>query len=80
MDELEKAHISLQTYANSARPKHLLWVFGHLKTYSTERVATRLVGGVDPKTYRKRSWILIKNGMDWPTRKKYPFDPKNQKN
>ena len=39
----------------NAEPKHLLWALVFLTLYCTEAVLTRLVGGVDNKTYRKWS-------------------------
>ena len=47
-EELEDAH-----------PKHLLWALLMLKCYCTMPVLTRVVGGVDKKTFRKWAWAFV---------------------
>ncbi|CAJ1939791.1 unnamed protein product [Cylindrotheca closterium] len=42
-----------------AHPNHLLWTLCFLKNYCSEPVMVRLVGFVDPKTFRKWVWIFI---------------------
>lgn len=42
-----------------ARPKHLLWALLFLKLYDTEDVHCRIVGWVDPKTFREWSWYFV---------------------
>ena len=40
-------------------PKHLLWALLFLKCYCTEPILTRVVGGVDGKTFRKWAWLFV---------------------
>jgi hypothetical protein len=40
-------------------PKHLLWTLIFLKTYATEEIHIRLVGWVDPKSYRDWVWYML---------------------
>jgi hypothetical protein len=47
-EELEGAH-----------PKHLLWALLFLKCYCTMPILTRVVGGVDEKTFRKWTWVFV---------------------
>ena len=42
-----------------AHPNHLFWTLCFLKNYCTEPVMVRLVGFVDPKTFRKWVWIFV---------------------
>ena len=42
-----------------AHPNHLFWTLCFLKNYCTELVMVRLVGFVDPKTFRKWVWIFV---------------------
>lgn len=44
---------------NGCHPKHLLWSLLFLKVYSTTAVHCRIVGWVDPKTFRKWSWHFL---------------------
>lgn len=39
--------------------KHLFWALLFLKCYCTEPILTRVVGGVDAKTYRKWTWLFV---------------------
>jgi hypothetical protein len=43
----------------SAHPKHLFWALLFLKCYCTEPILTRVVGGVDGKTFRKWTWGFV---------------------
>ena len=42
-----------------AKPKHLFWALLFLKCYCTEAILTRVVGGVDEKTFRKWTWLFV---------------------
>lgn len=42
-----------------SHPKHLLWSLMFLKLYRSESAHTSIAGGVDEKTFRKWSWILV---------------------
>jgi hypothetical protein len=42
-----------------SHPKHLLWACLFIKCYCTEEILTRVVGGVDTKTYRKWVWLFV---------------------
>lgn len=42
-----------------ASPKHLLWALIFLKLYDSEDVHCRIVGWVDPKTFREWSWYFV---------------------
>lgn len=44
-----------------AEPKHLLWCLLFLRKYNTEHDNCDLVGGTDPKTFRKWVWIFVKS-------------------
>jgi hypothetical protein len=48
---------SMKTELQGAHPKHLFWTLLFLKCYCIEPVLIRVVGGVDPKTYRK--WVRL---------------------
>jgi hypothetical protein len=45
--------------SKDAEPKHLLWTICFLKNYCTKKINTRIVGGVDEKTFRKWVWIFV---------------------
>jgi len=60
-----------------SHPKHLLWTLVQLKCYCIEPVATRLVGGVDSKTFAKWTTLfraelsaLLPNVILWAKRLK----------
>jgi hypothetical protein len=44
---------------NGAKPVHLLWALPFLKVYAAEEILCALVGGVDPKTFRKWAWYFV---------------------
>jgi hypothetical protein len=48
----------------NAEPKHLFWVLLFLKTYCTEPVLRRVVGGVDGGTFRVWTWKFVKEVSD----------------
>jgi hypothetical protein len=48
----------------NAEPKHLFWVLLFLKTYCTEPVLRRVVGGVDGGTFRVWTWKFVKEASD----------------
>ena len=48
-----------KTDLRGAHPKHLFWALLFLKSYCTEPILTRVVGGVDAKTYRDWSWKFV---------------------
>ena len=55
-NKLEETH---RQPANG-KPKHLLWCFVLLKVYSpNQRSHCAMVGGPDPETFRKYSWLYI---------------------
>lgn len=54
---LQELHPKIQI--QQAHPKHLFWALLFLKCYCTEPILTRLVGGVDNKTFRKWSWAFV---------------------
>eukprot|EP00980_Cylindrotheca_fusiformis_P021098 scaffold8090_cov82-Cylindrotheca_fusiformis.AAC.11 len=49
----------VNTISKSSRPKHLLWTLLFLRTYNTENVNTRLVGGADNETFRNWCWHFV---------------------
>lgn len=51
--------ISYVDIKGSPEIAHLLWALMFLKIYSKETITSRLVGGVDEKTYRKWVWIFV---------------------
>ena len=51
----------------SAAPKHLLWALLFMKIYSTEDIHASMAGGVDPKTFRKWTWIVVRAIADLET-------------
>lgn len=55
--QLQQAHPRVNL--SKAHPKHLFWALVFLKVYDTESVLTRLVGGVDNKTFRNWSWAFV---------------------
>ena len=50
------------------QPKHLFWALLFLKSYATESILTRVVGGVDKKTFRKWTWLFLGGISDLKTR------------
>jgi hypothetical protein len=47
------------TIEGSPEVEHLLWALIFLKLYSKECTTSRLVGGVDEKTYQKWVWVFV---------------------
>jgi hypothetical protein len=43
----------------NAQPIHLLWALLFLKCYCIEPILTRVVGGVDGKTFRQWTWLFV---------------------
>jgi hypothetical protein len=41
-------------------PKHLFWAYVFLHVYSTEEVHCHIIGILDPGTFRKWSWYMLK--------------------
>ena len=47
------------TLPEHTEKKHLLWSLMFLMLYETESINCTMVGGVDEKTFRSWSWLLI---------------------
>jgi hypothetical protein len=57
--ELWKLLLSNLTIEGSPEVVHLLWALTFLKLYTKESTTSRLVGGIDEKTYRKWVWVFV---------------------
>jgi hypothetical protein len=57
--ELWTMLISKSIIESTSEVRHLLWALLFLKIYAKETTTSRLVGGVDEKTYRKWVWIFV---------------------
>lgn len=56
VNPLESDVLQLQ----KAHPRHLFWALLFLNCYCTIPILTRVVGGVDDKTFREWSWLFVK--------------------